>query len=371
MNAARRPVPDGYGTWLADLKTRIRGARQRAVLAANAELIGLYHMLGREILERQERGGWGAKVVHRLASDLRQEFPDMRGLSARNLMYMRDFAQACREGKLVQQTAAQLPWFHVVVLLTKLDDARERAWYAEAAIAAGWSRSVLVAQIQSRAHARQGAAITNFERRLPPLEAGLAQEILKDPYHFDFLGLGEEAHERDIEGALVRHITRFLLELGAGFAFVARQYRIEVGGDEFFLDLLFYHARLKCFVAVELKAGDFRPEHAGQLNFYLSVLDARLKCADDRPTIGLLLCRTKNRVVAEYSLSGIDKPIGVAAYELVRLLPEPLDTKLPSVDELEAELSQFVAAHVSDEPCGDQGGGPSTQANGSGPAPPP
>jgi len=198
----------------------------------------------------------------------------------------------------------------------------------------------LVAQINGRLHLRQGAATTNFSERLEAPQSGLAEQILKDPYHFDFLGLGEEARERDIENALVRHITRFLLELGAGFAFVGRQFRLEVGGDEFFIDLRFYHTRLKCYVVVELKAAAFKPEHAGQLNFYLSAVDARIKAPDDKPTIGLLLCKTPNRLVAEYALSGIDKPIGVAEYQLVRALPEPLDTNLPSIEEIETELSR-------------------------------
>jgi len=340
MKHVESPIPSGYAAWLRELKRRIQGARQRAVLAANAELIQLYHDLGREILERRERDGWGAKVVDRLAADLREAFPEMRGLSASNLKYMRCFAERCPERQFGQQPADQLPWFHIVTLLTRLRDDVERAWYARAAIEHAWSRQVLIAQIDSRAHLRHGAAQSNFAQRLPAPDADLAQQILKDPYHFDFLGLGDEARERDIESALMRGITRFLLELGQGFAFVARQHRLEVGGDEFFLDLLFYHVRLKRYVAVELKAGGFQPEHAGKLNFYLAALDAQLKAPDDHPTIGLLLCRTKNRIVAEYALSGIDKPIGIAEYELVRALPDPLDTKLPSIEELEEELSR-------------------------------
>jgi predicted nuclease of restriction endonuclease-like (RecB) superfamily len=228
----------------------------------------------------------------------------------------------------------------VVLLLTKLDTPELRAWYAERAAAEGWSRTTLQLHVERQLHLRQGGALTNFAARLPEPDARHAQGILKDPYHFDFLGLGEEAHERDIEGALVRHVTRFLLELGSGFAFVGRQVRVEVGGDEFFLDLLFYHTRLKCYVVVELKAGDFVPAHAGQLNFYLSAVDAQVKAADDKPTIGLLLCRRQNRLVAEYALQGIDKPIGVAEYLLTRALPEPLDTSLPSIETLEDELSR-------------------------------
>ena len=333
-------LPADYGVWLSSLKQRIQGARQRALLSANAEQIRLYHEIGRDIVERQTRHSWGAKVIDQLSADLRAAFPEMKGLSTSNLKYMRFFAAECPDRQIGQQSADQLPWFHIVTLLTKLEDPALRDWYARETIAQSWSRETLNQQIKSQLHLRQGAAVTNFAQRLPEAQAGMAAQILKDPYHFDFLGLGDEAHERDIENALMRHITRFLLELGAGFAFVGRQVRLEVGGDEFFIDLLFYHTRLKCYVVVDLKAHAFKPEHAGQLNFYLSALDAQMKAHDDRPTIGLLLCRTQNRLVAEYALSGIDKPIGVAEYQLVRSLPEPLDTSLPSIEEIEAELSR-------------------------------
>jgi predicted nuclease of restriction endonuclease-like (RecB) superfamily len=352
-------TPSGYIEWLASVKKRISGARQRAVLSANEEQIRLYHDIGREILERQKRKGWGGKVIDHLSADLRAAFPGMKGLSVSNLKYMRFFAQECPDRHFVQQTdgrsleigqqtadqfsqriADQLPWFHVVVLITKIADPILREWYAREALRQSWPRDTLAVQIKNQLHVRQGMAITNFDKRLEPHHAGLATEILKDPYHFDFLGLGDEAHERDIENALIRHITRFLLELGAGFAFVGRQFQLLVGGDEFFIDLLFYHTQLKCYVVVELKAANFKPEHAGQLNFYLAAVDAQLKAADDRPTIGLLLCKTKKRLVAEYSLSGIEKPIGVAEYQLVRALPKPLDTCLPTIEELENELSR-------------------------------
>ncbi len=329
---------EGYGEWLESLKTRITGARSRAALAVNAELITLYWQIGHEITERQHRQGWGTKVIDRLSSDLKDAFPDVKGFSSRNLKYMRTFAERCPDGQIGQQPAAQLPWFHVVTLLTRIDDPQAREWYALQTTEQGWSRSTLEANIRDGLLERQGQAISNFTARLPEAHAALAQGSLKDPYLFDFLGLDNEAKERDIEDALVRHITRFLLELGAGFAFLGRQYRLEVGGDEFFLDLLFYHIRLKCYVVVELKASAFKPEHAGQLNFYLAAVDAQVKAPDDRPTIGLLLCKTQNRLVAEYALSGIDKPIGVAEYQLVRALPEPLEGELPSIAEIEAEL---------------------------------
>ncbi|MEY2333277.1 PDDEXK nuclease domain-containing protein [Acidithiobacillus ferrianus] len=358
-------IPADYADWLADIKTRVATARQRAALAANAELIRLYWQIGRDILQRQSAQGWGSKVIERLARDLRAAFPEMKGFSARNLMYMRDFAEAWPDAEIVQQLAAQLPWFHIVVLITRLKDDPAREWYARRAIAAGWSRVTLELNIRNRLHERQGQAVTNFDARLPVPHSELAHETLKDPYLFDFLGLGDEAHERDIENALVRHITKFLLELGSGFAFIGRQFRLEVEGDEFFVDLLFYHTRLKCYVVVELQATAFKPEHAGQLNFYLTAVDRQIKAPDDKPTIGLLLCKTKKRTVAEYALSGIDKPIGVAEYQLVRALPEALGTSLPTVEELESELGaiddgEFEAAtgkrdlHVGGEEKGEK-----------------
>lgn len=332
-------LPEGYADWLSQLKGDITQARQRAALAVNAELVQLYHRVGAEIRQRQQAQGWGAKVIDRLARDLSEAFPDIRGFSGRNLKYMAFFAQHCPGGLFGQQPAAQLPWFHVVTLLTKLGSPAEREWYAQQTVLHGWSRSTLEQNIKNRLQQRQGSAVTNFVARLPGAESALAQETLKDPYLFDFLGLGDDAHERDIEDGLIRHITRFLLELGAGFAFVGRQFRLEVGGDEFFIDLLFYHTRLKCYVVVELKATAFKPEHAGQLNFYLAAVDAQIKADDDKPTIGLLLCKQQNRLVAEYALSGIDKPIGVAEYQLLRDLPENLGRNLPSIAEIEAELA--------------------------------
>nr|WP_262407260.1 PDDEXK nuclease domain-containing protein [Pseudomonas lactis] len=332
-------MPEGYADWLTQLKVDIAQARQRAVLAVNAELVQLYHRIGAEIRQRQQVNAWGAKVIERLARDLSDAFPDIRGFSSRNLKYMAFFAQHCPNGLFGQQPAAQLPWFHVVTLLTKLASPVEREWYAQQTVLLGWSRSTLEQNIKNCLQQRQGAAVTNFVARLPAAESALAHETLKDPYLFDFLGLGEDAHERDIEDGLIRHITRFLLELGAGFAFVGRQFRLDVGGDEFFIDLLFYHTRLKCYVVVELKATAFKPEHAGQLNFYLAAVDAQIKAEDDKPTIGLLLCKQQNRLVAEYALSGIEKPIGVAEYQLLRDLPETLGRNLPSIAEIEAELA--------------------------------
>ncbi|MDA8259628.1 MAG: PDDEXK nuclease domain-containing protein [Betaproteobacteria bacterium] len=330
--------PTGYADWLADLKSRIHTAQQRAALAVNRELVLLYWQIGRDILERQARQGWGAKVIERLAHDLRTAFPDMKGFSRANLMYMRAFAEAWPDAEIVQQAVGQLPWGHNLVLLTRLKEPRLRLAYAQRALRHGWSRNVLNIHVETRLLEREGHAVTNFEAQLPAPQSDLARDTLKDPYLFDFLGVGKEADERAIESAIVEHITRFLLELGAGFAYVGRQVPIEVGGDDFFIDLLFYHLKLRCYVVVELKAGPFKPEHAGQLNFYLSAVDAQVKAEQDHPTIGLLLCKSQNRVVAEYALRGSSKPIGVAEYQLVEALPAELQTSLPSIEQIEREL---------------------------------
>lgn len=339
MSSTLTGIPADYTEWLADIKARVQSARSRAALAANTELIQLYWHIGHEIGVRQQGANWGDKVLNRLANDLRHDFPEMKGFSLANLKFMRAFAQAWPDGPIGQQAVSQLPWGHNVMLLTKLKDAMWRQRYAELALAEGWSRSTLEANIRDKLLERQGRAVTNFEARLPLPHSQLAHSTLKDPYLFDFLGLGNEAHERAIETGLVQHITRFLLELGSGFAFLGRQVRLEVDGEEFFIDLLFYHTRLKCHVVVELKATAFKPEHAGQLNFYLTAVDRHLKAPDDNPTIGLLLCKTQKRTVVEYALSGIDKPMGVAEYQLVRALPDSLMASLPTVEELESELA--------------------------------
>ncbi|MCA3183975.1 MAG: DUF1016 family protein [Cupriavidus sp.] len=332
------PVAE-YQTWLASLKGRVEEARRRAMLMANQELVSLYWQLGNEILVRQRREGWGARVIDRLAADLRASYPDMKGFSPRNLKYMRAFAESWPEAAIVQRPAAQLPWSHLCTLLDRLKDPGVREWYACEAVTHGWSRSVLVMQIESRLHERQGRAISNFAERLAPAQSDLVRQVFKDPYIFDFLGLSEHTQERDLEQALTHHVTRFLLELGTGFAFVGRQYKIEVGGDEFFIDLLFYHVKLRCYVVVELKTTPFKPDYAGQLNFYLSAIDDRLRGEADQPTLGLLLCKDNNRLVAEYSLSGMTRPMGVANYQLRRELPPGL----PSVAEIEAELASGTA----------------------------
>ncbi|MCH8621004.1 PDDEXK nuclease domain-containing protein [Undibacterium sp. TS12] len=343
--ASLTPPPAGYAEWLLDLKSRIHSAQQRATLAVNRELVVLYWQIGSDILARQEQQGWGARVVDRLAQDLRNAFPDMKGFSPRNLKYMRAFAQAWPEAEFVQQAAAQLPWFHLCTLIDKLKTREERDWYLAQAIEHGWSRNILVIQIETRLKDRIGAALSNFATRLPQPQSELARESLKDPYRLDFLGLGKEAEERDIEAALVRHITQFLLELGAGFAYVGRQVHVEVGGDDFFVDLLFYHLKLRCYVVIEIKAGKFKPEHLGQLSFYMTAVDKQIKQEQDAATIGLLLCKSKNKVVAEYALHDSSRPMGIAEYQLVESLPAQLQTSLPSIEQLEQEL---VDTHTSE-----------------------
>lgn len=330
--------PDGYSDWLTDLQDRIHHAQQRASLAVNRELIQLYWQIGQDILQRQAEQGWGAKVIERLAHDLRTAFPEMKGFSRSNLMYMRAFAEAWPDAEIVQQAVGQLPWGHNLVLLSKLKDSTQRLAYAQATLEYNWSRNVLVMQIESGLLERQGKAVTNFEARLPKAQSDLARESLKDPCRFDFLNLGEEAQERAVESALVRHVTEFLLELGAGFAFVGRQVLVDVGGEEFFIDLLFYHLKLRCYVVIELKTGKFKPDHLGQLGFYLTAVDRQIKGDQDNPSIGLLLCKSKNKVVAEYALSDKSQPMGIAEYKLQQALPAELETDLPSIEQIEREL---------------------------------
>ncbi len=347
--ASLTPPPAGYPDWLAELKTRIYSAQQRAALAVNRELVLLYWQIGRDILERQAREGWGARVIERLAHDLRTAFPEMKGFSPRNLKYMRGFAQAWPDAGFVQAVLAQLPWYHQIALLDKLSDAEARRWYAARAIAHNWSRNVLVRQIETNARGRSGQAVTNFAERLPAPLSDLARESLKDPYRFDFLGLHDDAQERAVEQALVQHVTQFLLELGAGFAFVGRQVLLNVGGDDFFIDLLFYHLKLRCYVVIELKAGKFKPEHLGQLGFYLTAVDRQVKGEHDNPTIGLLLCKSKNRVVAEYALGDKTQPMGVAEFKLLEALPAELQTGLPSIEQIEQELAAGLPEQAGED----------------------
>ncbi len=327
-------LPDDYDTLLEGLKTRIRQAQVKAALAVNRELVLLYWQIGKDILVRQAQEGWGAGVVGRLSNDLRKAFPGMKGLSSRNLNYMRSFSEAYPDEEIVQQLAAQIPWFHNCVLLDKVKDPKQRDWYINKTIENGWSRNVLVHHIDSRLYEREGKAITNFAATLPAPQSDLAQQLIKDPYHLDFLDITEEAKERDLEQALVGRIRDFLLELGSGFAFVGSQYPLTVDDEEFRIDLLFYHLRLRCFVVIELKTTAFKPEYAGKMNFYLAALDDLVKHPDDQPSIGIILCRSKGDAKVRYALQRITSPIGVSTHQL----PKELEESLPTVEELEQEL---------------------------------
>lgn len=327
-----------YQTWLTDLKDQVKRAQLKAALAVNSELIHLYWQIGKSILQKQSDLGWGAKVIDQLSKDLRQAFPEMKGLSRTNLLYMRSMADAYPDEAIVQQLVGQIPWGHNIRLLDKLKDTDERLWYIKKTIENGWSRNILEMQIETDLYNRQGKAISNFTQTLPALQSDLAKQTLKDPYNFEFLGISEDALEHEVEKASIEHITNFLLELGTGFAFVGRQYHLELAGQDFYIDLLFYHTQLRCYIVIELKTGAFKPEYAGKMNFYLNVLDDKLKHSDDSPSIGLILCKDKNEIVAEYSLKGHSQPIGVSEYQLTQALPDDLKGILPTVEELEEEF---------------------------------
>ena len=364
-------LPANYAPLLAEIKARVQAARIRAGLAANRELLALYWDIGRLILRAQESSGYGKKVVERLALDLQRAFPGVAGFSPLNVWRMRAFhaahstaqpilsppvtesssaenlSQAVTDSagrpaaSLPPEPFASLPWGHNLLLLHKLDTTADRCWYATRALEFGWSRNVLALQIESRLHDRQGKAVTNFGATLPPVQSDLAQGLTKDPYLFDFLSLRKDASERAVESGLIRHVEKFLLELGAGFALVVRQVHLTVSERDFYLDLLFYHLTLRCYVVIDLKAGEFTPEATGKMNFYLSAVDDCFRHPGDQPSIGLILCRNKDRVIAEYALRDLSKPIGVSEYvtRLVDSLPEALEGIVPSVTELEHALS--------------------------------
>ncbi|MCP9468769.1 MAG: PDDEXK nuclease domain-containing protein [Nitrospira sp.] len=374
MSQPPRPIPADFPILLKEIKTRIQQARTQAILAANAELVRLYWDIGRMIDGRQRQEGWGAGVIPRLARELRNDLPEVKGFSERNLDRMIAFYRAypspsdfspppvaklpasekapqavakSAAAEQVSQPAVPLPdsilwsvpWAHHVVLMEKVKDLKSRLWYMQQTLANGWSRNILLTMVQSEAHRRLGTALTNFERLLPPPQSDLARQTLKDPYIFDFLTLEEPFHERELEANLLRHLERFLLELGQGFAFVGRQLHLQVGDSDFYIDLLFYHLKLRCFVVIDLKAGAFKPEYAGKMNFYLSVVDDQLRHDSDAPSIGLILCQDRNHIIAEYALRGVNKPIGISEYELTRALPPRLQSALPTVEEIEAELA--------------------------------
>lgn len=330
----------GYKTLLNELKGKIRGARLKAALAVNHEVIALYWHIGHQIIERKN---WGSKLVETLSSDLQNAFPETAGFSVRNIQRMHQFAAYYPDFEIVPQTVAQLPWGHISVLIHKVKDDSIRCWYAEQAVLEGWSRTTLERHLKEELYKRQAISSTktsNYLARLPSPQSMLAQELLKQPYNFDFLGLHDEAHEREIEHASIQHITRFMLELGKGFAYIGSQVPIIINNDQFFIDMLFYNFHLRCFTVIEFKATKFKPEHAGQLNFYLSAIDDLMKHENDNPSIGLLLCKSRNKVVAEYALKDIQKPIGVSEYELTRAIPDEFKTTLPTVEEIESELNE-------------------------------
>lgn len=322
-------IPEGYTDFLADIKSRIQTAQVQAALAVSRELLELYWSIGREIAARQAAHGWGDSILLTLAKDLQAELPGVSGFSRTNIYRMRAFYLAyCGQGENVPQAVGQIPWGHNISLVEKLKSSVERDWYAHAAVEHGWSRSILEMQIEGRLYERQGQAQTNFSRTLPPPQSDLAQQVLKDPYNFDFLMLSDKAHEREIERGLLEQIRKFLLELGAGFAFVGSQYQLEVDGQDYYLDLLFYHLKLRCYVVIDLKAAAFQPEFVGKMNFYLAAVDDTLRHETDAPSIGLLLCRKKQALTVEYALRNVSTPIGVAEFvsDLVRRIEDELNS---------------------------------------------
>ena len=343
--ASRGPLvlPENYGDFLESLKQRVRLSQVRAAIAVNQELIMLYWHIGQEISSNVNKKKWRSKVIDRLSKDLKQEFPDMSGFSFRNLQYMRTFAVAYSDESIVQWVVARLPWGHNTSLLDKLEIQEERLWYAQKALENGWSRDILVLQITTGLYNRIGGAMTNFQQVLPSSQSDLVQQILKSPYNFEFLSLAINIQERDLERGLIAHIKDFLMELGIGFAFLGSQYPIVVDDKEYKLDLLFYHARLHCYIVIDLKIGNFEPEYSGKMNFYVSAVDHLLKTDEDKATIGIILCRSKTKTTVKFALQDLQKPIGVATYQLKTHLPKSLENSLPTVEQLETEIQAALA----------------------------
>lgn len=328
-----------YQSLLKDIKSAIHKARIKAILSVNTEMILLYWQTGKMIAERQMQEGWSSKVIPRLAIDLKNEFSDLKGYSERNLGYMLRFAMEYSDETILQQPVAKLPWGHNILLIEKIKDKETRFWYANQCVENQWSRDVLSNQIKNQLHTRHGKSVTNFSNTLSDTFSELAQQTLKDPYIFDFLTLDTEYREKDIENQLVEHVSKFLLELGKGFAFVGQQFHLKIAENDYYIDLLFYHIRLKCYVVIELKNTKFQPEYTGKLNFYLSAVDSLVKQEDDKPTIGLLLCKEKNSIEAEFALRDINKPMGISEYIIAQNLPENLKSSLPTIEEIENELN--------------------------------
>lgn len=336
-----------YTKWLNELKSKVRSVQIKAALAVNSQLIEFYWEVGKMIAEKETT--WGAKLIEQVAKDLKKEFPDIQGLSSSNLKYCKRFYlfyQPSIGQQLVdlfaKQAIAQIPWGHNILIFTKSNDIKEAQFYIQQTLENHWSREVLGIQIKSKLYTRVGKSISNFKDTLPDPLSELAQQTLKDPYIFDFLTMAKPYHEKDIENQLVKHITKFLLELGKGFAFIGQQYHLEIAENDYYLDLLFYHVRLKCYVVIELKNTKFIPEYAGKLNFYLSAVDTLVKQADDKPSIGILLCRDKNNIEAEFALRDINKPIGVSEFEITEILPDNLKSSLPTIEDIENELQKIT-----------------------------
>jgi predicted nuclease of restriction endonuclease-like (RecB) superfamily len=327
-------LPSGYPDLLQDLKGRIRTAQVRAAFTVSRELVLLYWSIGWDISQRFVTEKWGGKVVERLAHDLQAEFPGVEGFSPRNLRYMRSLAEAWPEPEILQQLIAKLPWGHNLRVLDRIKDRPTREWYLRAALEFGWSQDVLVLQIKSRLHEREGKALTNFQRALPPSDSDLAEQILKDPYNFDFLTVAATAKEREIERGLLTHLRDLLLELGRGFSFVGSQVPLSVDGQTFYIDLLFYHVRLHCYFVFELKVGAFQPEHAGKLNFYLAAVNGTMRTPVEGPSIGVLLCESRSGPIVEFALQNTNQPIGVSTYRVTRELPARIQEELPTVEDL-------------------------------------
>ena len=331
-------IDKSYSQLIESLKKEIHTSRIKAHLAVNKELILLYWKIGRRILEEQEAQGWGAKVIETISKDLRQEFPEMKGLSQTNLKYMKMFSSFYSDEEIRQQAVDQIPWGHNIAIFSNIKDHKQRLWYIQKTVENGWSRNVLIHQIESDLYARQGKAITNFSNALPSPQSDLAHQLVKSSYNLEFLDIEDEIGERKLEDALIRQIRDFLLELGSGFAFVGNQYHLELEGDDYYIDLLFYHLKLRCYVVIELKTGKFKPEYAGKLNFYLNLIDRQLKAESDNPTIGLILCKNQKGITVEHTFEGMIKPMGVSEYKVVKELEEKL-TKLPATDENEALIA--------------------------------
>lgn len=335
-------VASGYVELLNELKEKIRTAQLKAALAVNSELVFLYWEIGKKLSSRMANEGWGAKVIDRLAHDLGIDFPGVSGFSPRNLRYMRKFAESYDDSSILQALLAKIPWWHNILLLEKLDNREERVWYAEQTIINGWSGRALDDSIKSKLFTRKGKAITNFQDRLPAPHSRLAHDVLKSPYNFGFLSLTNDYIEQELELGLVQNIEKLILELGQGFAFIGRQYHLEIAGDDYYLDMLFYHIKLRAFCVVELKSTDFKPEYAGKMNFYLAAVDDQLKHPTDNPSIGMIICRTKSDIKVEYALKRVLMPMSVSEYEvkIQDSLPKELQGTLPTAKEIENKLSE-------------------------------